>query len=135
VWSGQGTVLLVDDEADVREVVQEILEAAGYRVITARNGREALEVFEARRRHVDCVLLDLTMPQMDGVEAYRELRRLDPELRILLTSGYASPDVDPRIAALEACRFLAKPFTAAGLLEAVQTTLGRGRPGGVERRP
>jgi signal transduction histidine kinase len=87
-WKGRGLILLVDDEESVRDLCGRMLEHMGFEVVTADDGRKALEVFKKHQNRIQCVLLDLTMPDMDGSEAFIELRRLDPGLRVLLCSGY-----------------------------------------------
>ena len=77
-WRGEGTVLLVDDEESVRAISAKLLQFLGLDVMTARDGREAVEIYGQHYDEIDLVILDLTMPRMDGVEAYRELRRINP---------------------------------------------------------
>jgi two-component system cell cycle sensor histidine kinase/response regulator CckA len=120
---GQETVLLVDDEPSVREVAQEILEAGGYTVVTADNGRAALEIFAQRRSDIACIVLDFAMPHLDGVDTLQEIRRAACGAPILLTSGYAESDIRHRCAGLEPCAFIAKPFEMATLLAAVRRAL------------
>jgi CheY-like chemotaxis protein len=86
--SGSGkAVLFVDDEEIIRGIGKQMLESEGYRVFTARDGIEALEVFESNRADVRCVVLDMVMPRMNGVQAFRQLRRTAPELGIVLITG------------------------------------------------
>ena len=87
-WEGKGVVLLADDEAVVRDVGSEMLKSLGYTVVAARDGKEAVEVF-ASRDDISFVILDLTMPRMDGEECFRELRRLRPGVRVIMSSGYS----------------------------------------------
>jgi signal transduction histidine kinase/ActR/RegA family two-component response regulator len=116
---GCGTVLVVDDERGVREVAQEILEAAGYAVLTARHGREALQVYDEHPGEIVSVLLDVTMPHLDGVETLRELRQRAPGLRVVLTSGYSPEEIAERCADLGPVSFVAKPYRMAPLLAAL----------------
>ncbi|QWV93974.1 response regulator [Geomonas oryzisoli] len=105
-----GTVLLVDDEPELRQVGTVLLAGLGLRVITACNGREALEIYRERGKEIDLVLMDLTMPEMDGVEAYQELRRETSTLPILFCSGYGKKEVSPFIDSDPLAAFLAKPY-------------------------
>ncbi|GFO62912.1 response regulator [Geomonas paludis] len=106
----KGTVLLVDDEPELRQVGTVLLNGLGLSVITACNGREALDIYRERSRDIDLVLMDLTMPEMDGVEAYQELRREAPALPILFCSGYGKKEVSPFIDSDPNAAFLAKPY-------------------------
>jgi PAS domain S-box-containing protein len=122
-WHGDGTVLLVDDEAGVRRVGEEMLEVLGFRVLTAADGVEAVEVF---RRHADaiaCVILDLTMPRMNGEEAFRELRRIRGDVRVVLSSGYDEQDVTRRFFGEGPTGFVQKPYSVDVLREVVQRAL------------
>ncbi|WP_224984610.1 hybrid sensor histidine kinase/response regulator [Geomonas agri] len=106
----EGTVLLVDDEPELRQVGTVLLNGLGLSVITACNGREALEVYREHSRDIDVVLMDLTMPEMDGVEAYQELRREAASLPILFCSGYGKKEVSPFIDSDPNAAFLPKPY-------------------------
>jgi len=87
-WQGSGRVLVVDDEAAVRAVARNMLELMGFSVCTAQDGREAIQLFPQEAPSLACVLLDLTMPELDGAETLRELRRIDPRMPVLIISGY-----------------------------------------------
>ncbi len=114
---GAPQVLLVDDEACVRQVTAEILSREGCRVETAADGIEAVERFRAHVREFDLVVLDLTMPGLDGVGALKLIRELRADIRVLLMSGYT--DREPALAALmnDTTLFLRKPFTRDQLVE------------------
>ena len=84
-----GTVLVVDDEETIRISAQRMIERSGFSVLTASGGREAIRLFREHQHEVSCVLLDLTMPDMDGAETFGELRRIRPDVRVILTSGYS----------------------------------------------
>jgi PAS domain S-box-containing protein len=117
-------ILVVDDEPAIRAVTTRALEAHGYCVREAREGAEALTLFEQYRDRVQLVLTDMMMPVMDGAATIRALRQLDPSVRILATSGLA--DGTPRTAAsteLAANGFLSKPFTTKELVRAVRSIL------------
>jgi PAS domain S-box-containing protein len=109
-WHGTGTILLVDDEDLVRQVSAQMLERCGYTVLSAADGREALEVFRARRSEIACVLLDLAMPHMDGHETFLELRRIQPDVRVLLATGFSDQEIAKRFANAGLNGFIAKPY-------------------------
>lgn len=117
-------VLVVDDEADLLEIVTDRLERAGYRVVTARDGLEALVRVRAARP--GCIILDLKMPRLDGFEALADLRREAPEARVIVLTG------SPNRPLAEACRargaddFLLKPFDPGELLRLTAQAFRRG---------
>jgi PAS domain S-box-containing protein len=116
-WRGSGTILLADDEETVRAVGKQMLERLGFSVLTAPEGREALKVFREHADEIVCVLLDLTMPHMDGEEAFLEMRRLRPGAAVILCSGYDEQDATRRFAGKGLAGFLQKPFDLAALRE------------------
>jgi CheY-like chemotaxis protein len=119
---GSETVLVVDDEAAIVETATVILEARGYRVLTADRGESALEVFRANRG-VDLVLLDLGMQGMGGRRCLKHLLNIDPQLRVLIASGY-SVNGQVRYAVDEgAVGFIGKPYRMSDLLSAVRRAL------------
>ena len=111
-WRGQGTVLVVEDEEGVREVVSRMLQRLGFQVLEAGNGIEALEVVEQHDGILTAVLLDLSMPRMGGQETLSHLRERTPDLPIVLMSGYTEQDVAAKILSSTsgAVGFLQKPF-------------------------
>ena len=110
-------VLVVDDEPMIVNVVQQIFNTLGWDVLTASNGAEAVAKYDAHDEHIDLVLLDMTMPVMGGAEAFRELRRIDPGVRVLLTSGYNEQDTTSRFAGKGLAGFLQKPYRASAVVE------------------
>ncbi|HEY3971857.1 MAG TPA: response regulator [Candidatus Sulfotelmatobacter sp.] len=116
------TILLVEDEAFVREVTCEILRSAGYRVLTAKNAAEAACVYQARRDQVELLLTDMILPSESGLALSERLRKDDPELKVLLVTGYTEQIA--RLAQMqEEC--LAKPFSSDVLLRRVRQALDR----------
>ncbi len=113
------TVLLVDDEETVRTVGQRMLEVLGLEVITAEDGREALELFKQDPDRFDCMVLDHTMPHMDGEETFREMRRVRGDIRVLLSSGYNEQDLVARINSKGLAGFIQKPYQTADIEQAL----------------
>jgi PAS domain S-box-containing protein len=105
-----GTVLVVDDEEMVRDLCRAIVEQVGFQALTAADGREALEIFHDHAAEIVCVILDLTMPWMDGVAAFRELRRIRPEVKVILASGYNEQEATQRFAGQGLAGFIQKPY-------------------------
>ncbi len=114
-WHGSGTVLLVDDEETVLAVGRSMLETLGFSVITAWDGREAVEVYRLRGREIAFVVMDLTMPHMSGEEAFRELRRIDPGVKVFISSGYSEWEISARFAGKSLAGFIQKPYQIAEL--------------------
>jgi len=117
-------VLLVDDEAPVREVTREWLEEKDFQVVTAQSGEEALDQVERNRQDFDVLLLDLNMPGMGGEAALKGLLKLNPQLRIIVISGYSSHPVSDDASGTGAAAFLTKPFTLEELSFSINQVLG-----------
>ncbi len=107
---GQGTILLVDDEAIILEVGKEYLKVLGYTVHTARGGRDALAAFTAEYRRIDLVVLDMIMPDIGGGEVYDRFKLIDPDVKVLLSSGYSLDGQASEILARGCNGFIQKPF-------------------------
>ena len=121
---GQGEgILLVDDEASARQVARQALEKHAYRVLEARNGEEALALYERDPAQIQLVLTDLMMPGMDGVALLRHLRRTTPDLKAIAMTGGLSPAEMAQALDAESTEFLFKPFGADDLLETVRRAL------------
>ncbi len=120
-----GTVLVVDDDDGVRTVATLSLERAGFRVVAARDGEEGVAALRERVGEIDAVLLDMTMPRLSGADTCHLIRRMQPDLPIVLTSGYTEPDAGARFAADEVAGFLQKPFTPATLVRIIQDAVQR----------
>ncbi len=122
---GTGLVLVADDEDDVRAVERAMLESFGYKVIEARDGREAVDRFRERRAEINLVLIDLMMPRMTGEEAFAEIRRIEPGARAILASGYDESGRLREIVAAGFETFLQKPFRRRELGQKVGEALAK----------
>jgi CheY-like chemotaxis protein len=118
-WQGSGTVLLVDDEETVRGIGADMLQELGYTVITANNGREALELF-LQTPDISFVILDLTMPHMDGEQCFRELRQLQPDIKVIISSGFNEHEVTQKFVGKGLAGFIQKPYRFSVLRNAVK---------------
>jgi two-component system, cell cycle sensor histidine kinase and response regulator CckA len=121
--TGEGIILLVEDEEGLRALNARGLASRGYTVLEAGNGVEAIDVLERTSGRVDLVVSDVVMPEMDGPTLLRELRSRDPGLKIIFVSGYAEDAFQKNLPADGQFAFLAKPFTLKQLVEAVKETL------------
>ena len=122
-----GRILLVDDEPAVRITASRILRNGGYEVVEAEDGAQAVEIFRAHAKPFTAVLMDLTMPRMDGGEALKAIREIDPTARVLLMSGFNEQDTVSRFAGRGLTGFIPKPFTAEVLLQRLREALSGGR--------
>jgi two-component system cell cycle sensor histidine kinase/response regulator CckA len=123
--TGQGTILLVEDEEGLRQLNARGLASRGYTVLEAGNGIEAIAMLEKSDGKVDLVVSDVVMPEMDGPTLLRELRRRNPSVKIIFVSGYAEDAFQKHLQADgEQFTFLAKPFTLKQLVNAVKETVG-----------
>lgn len=115
-WHGSGAVLVADDEPNIREVAQAALGDIGFEVLTAADGREAVELFRANAARIRAVLLDLTMPVMGGKEAFEEIHEIRPDVPVILSSGYAESEAVSRFEDKAPKAFIQKPFWPTELI-------------------
>jgi two-component system cell cycle sensor histidine kinase/response regulator CckA len=124
--TGRGTILLVEDEEGLRGLNARGLASRGYTVLEAGNGVEALEVLERQGGNVDLVVSDVVMPEMDGPTLLKEMRKTNPELKIIFVSGYAEDAFEKNLPERGQFAFLPKPFTLKQLVAAVKDTIAGG---------
>jgi signal transduction histidine kinase/CheY-like chemotaxis protein len=121
------TVLVVDDEEVVREVARSVLELEGYRILLAKDGHECVALFRENASGIDAIVLDMTMPRMDGAEALFAVRQISRDVPVVLSSGYSEQDTMARCSGLSGVSFIQKPYTSDRLLDKV-TAAVRSRP-------
>jgi CheY-like chemotaxis protein len=112
---GHGLVLVIDDDAAVRKTACRMLSRFGYTTIEAEDGREGVEIFERRRDEIALVIVDMTMPKMNGEETFTEIRRIRGDVPVILTSGYNEIEATRRFTSKGLAGFLEKPFTPSDL--------------------
>ncbi|MGB9080187.1 MAG: PAS domain S-box protein, partial [Desulfuromonadaceae bacterium] len=122
-WQGSGTVLLVDDEETIRGIGTEMLKELGFTAITAADGLEAVETYSSAP-DIAFVILDLTMPHMDGEQCFRELKRLNPDVKVIMSSGYNEQEVTRKFIGKGLAGFIQKPYNLSTLQEVVRTIAG-----------
>jgi PAS domain S-box-containing protein len=120
---GHETILLAEDEPLVRELVVRILVAAGYRVLAAEDGQEALELFRKHHKKIALAILDVVMPRVGGREAYERMREVDPEVKAIFSTAYDSDAAGMGYLEQNGIRFIQKPADAPALLEAIRAVL------------
>ncbi|MEO7996707.1 MAG: response regulator [Gemmatimonadaceae bacterium] len=123
-WKGSGTILVVDDEVAVRRTVSRMLELMGFTTLQAVDGAEGIEVFRANADAITLVMLDLTMPRLDGEQTYSELRRIRPDVRVVLMSGFNQQEAIARFTGKGLASFVQKPFSLEALRESVKAVVG-----------
>lgn len=123
-WQAQGIILLVDDEETVLAVTKKILENFGFTVITAENGKVAVDIFTKRCEEIAVVLMDLTMPKLDGEAAFSQMKVIKPDARIILSSGYNEQELSERFSGKRTSGFIQKPYRIEELRETMQALLG-----------
>jgi PAS domain S-box-containing protein len=123
--SGRETILLVDDEEMVRALGQRVLERCGYTVLMAEDGVQALEMYQAHREEIGLVVLDVVMPEMGGLECLRRLRELDPQVKVLISTGYTANNTAQKLVAGGALGIVEKPFLLQDFAVAVRAALDK----------
>lgn len=121
--SGSETILVVDDEEIVRDLAKEVLSSHGYTVMTARDGLEALHIYEALGRRIDLVILDVIMPGMNGQETYKKLKGINPDIKVLFCSGHGMDQETVNEVMERGLPFTGKPFDLDELMEQVRRVL------------
>lgn len=119
----QRQILVVDDEPSIRSALKDILQLEGYQVCTASNGREGVELFSQAGHDFDLVIMDMRMPEMDGKTAFREIRRLKNDQKVVLISGYSQQEDLQELIKNGAAEFIAKPFQVDQVIEKVSAIL------------
>lgn len=122
-WQGSGTILLVEDEEQVMSVAKVMLEELGFEVVTAINGKKALELFLKGDEAITLVVTDIGMPVMDGYTLINELKKLKPELPIIISSGFGSSDISSRIACEDISGLVSKPYNFNQIQEVLKSVV------------
>jgi two-component system, cell cycle sensor histidine kinase and response regulator CckA len=117
----------VDDEELICNLAQRMIEKAGFSVLTATDGAEAIRVYRQHQEEIVCVLLDLTVPKMDGAETLRELRRHCPSVCAVLSSGYGEEGATERFSGLGLAGFIQKPYQYDTMVAVLRSAVGRNR--------
>ncbi len=114
-----GLVLVIDDEVAIRKMLCKTLEYVGYDVIEAKTGRDGIDIYQEKQDSITAVILDVIMPEMDGVAVYRELRKINPDVKVLISTGYASNKQTLELESMGVLGFLRKPYRQSDLVSAV----------------
>ena len=122
-WQGSGTILLVEDEVQVKLIAGSLLQKLGFTVIEASDGKEALELYHTMAADITLVVTDMGMPVMDGYELFRELKKLDPKLPIIISSGFGDIDVTSRISGGDIAGLISKPYSFDKLRDVLKSVV------------
>jgi len=122
-WNGSGIVLFVDDEETVRSVGKRLLKRMGFEVLLANDGQEAVEVFARYGQTIGLVILDMTMPRMDGKEALEHIKKIRSDVKIVLSTGYSERDVAANFQGRGFDAFIQKPYNYRELKDVVRMLL------------
>lgn len=122
-WQGHGRILIADDESDLRDALNHYLQSIGFETILAADGLQALEKFKQHKNTITAVLLDMTMPKMNGKDIYEQIIQIVPDMKVLLMSGYTEKKIDSEFNKGSAHAFIKKPFRLRELNEAIQQLL------------
>ncbi len=121
---GCGTVLVVDDEPLVSELASDILRRFGYSVLSASAGEEAVKLYRQKSQEIIAVVLDIAMPGMDGREVFQRIRAINPEVKVVVSSGYSHDRDADELLEQGASGFVQKPYRIAELIRVVNETVG-----------
>ena len=125
ILKGTGTVLFVDDEDMILDVGTGLLKEMGYKVLVARGGKEAVEVYGKHKEEIDLVVLDMIMPDMGGGDAYDRMKEINPNIKVLLSSGYSIDGKAAEILERGCNGFIQKPFGLEELSQSIMETLNK----------
>ena len=120
---GTETILIVDDHESIWDFLIEALQNLGYSVILAENGLDAVEIYRENPKQIDLVLLDMIMPELNGYEAFKQIREIDPEAKVLLSSGFVGGEEVQELLDNGAKGFLAKPHRLPTVIRAIRDVL------------
>jgi two-component system, cell cycle sensor histidine kinase and response regulator CckA len=121
------TVLIVEDEENLRELLRIVLEEKGFKVLQAADGLEAVEIFTAHKDEIGVVLSDIGLPYLGGWDAFLKMKEINPEVKGILASGFFNPDVRTEIIKSGAMDFITKPYNSAQIITAVREALHKAK--------
>ena len=120
---GSETILIVDDQETIWDFLIEALQMLGYSVLLAENGMDAVEIYQSNPGAVDLVLMDMIMPKLGGSQAFVKIREIDPQAKILLSSGFVNEEDIQHLLQQGACGFLSKPHRLPVVVKAIRDAL------------
>ncbi len=127
----KSTVLITDDDEIFLTVAEAMVEISGFSVLKARDGMEALEVFKEHQEKIVCIMLDIKMPRMNGIETLQRLREMGENIQVIISTGYLSEENLEKLAPLQPAAYLKKPFSHQELTHIIKQCLGDGEEGSI----
>ncbi|MCA9955218.1 MAG: response regulator [Ardenticatenaceae bacterium] len=121
--AAQKSVLIIDDERQVRETIEDILDMESVNTLAAANGEEGVTQFAANQEQIGLIILDLSMPGMSGIDTFTALREIDPTVKIILSSGYSEGDILKKLGRMHPTGFLNKPYRLETVLQIIKQHL------------
>jgi DNA-binding response OmpR family regulator len=125
IRGGTETLLFVEDEEPLRELVRNILAEKGYTVLSARDGKEAMDIFAKKRNEIALVVSDMGLPMLTGYDLFLEMKNVNPNVKMVIASGYMEPELKAEVFGAGVKDFIQKPYTPQVLLNSVRTILDR----------
>ncbi|MBU0754975.1 MAG: response regulator [Planctomycetes bacterium] len=119
----KGMILVVDDENVVRKMTVDYLERSGFKVMAAADGRQGMDLFQDHADEISCVLLDLTMPKMNGEACFEAMRKIKDNVKVILSSGYCAEEISERFAGKGLAGFIQKPYAVDALNDKIMEVL------------
>ncbi len=123
ITSGSGLILVIDDESFMLQIAEEMLQHVGYTVITTDSGEKGVKIYEVMHSEIDLILLDMAMPGLSGIDVYKQVKEINPDLKVLLTSGFPQDDRVKKALKYGVNDFIKKPFSAPELCERIKKVL------------
>ena len=120
---GKGTILVIDDEEIIRNVARDILHELGYDVLLASGGKEGVKVYADKKDVIDLVILDMIMPEMGGKETFKRLREINPDVKILISSGYGQDSLTEHVMDNGEAGFIQKPYNINEIAEVIKEVM------------
>ncbi|MDX8405934.1 MAG: response regulator [Mariprofundus sp.] len=125
VWHAEGTILVVDDEITIRETASAMLEDMGFDIVAVGNGKEAVALYQLRQQEITAILLDMTMPKMDGRACMAELMRINPDVKVIMSSGYSEEHTGEQLNDMQPAGFIQKPYSPDRLYRIMRHCLSK----------
>jgi CheY-like chemotaxis protein len=123
ITKGKGTLLVIDDDRQVREFTKKALENMGYKAITAEDGLKGIDLYKKNMPNISGVIIDMIMPKADGMKTFRQMKKINPQIKVLFATGYSKECNNGKISKLGACGIIHKPFRLKMLSDSIEKML------------
>ena len=119
----QPTIMVAEDEAPMRGLLERVLKQQNFRVLLASDGEQAIRLYRSNKQQIDVVLLDVDLPKIGGLDVFLDMKTQNPDVQVIVVSGYLTPNVKAKLSAAGVEHFLAKPYSLGQVVEDVRTSL------------